>query len=63
MVDDFNIEFHANGSAVSLDVASRSVSLKDGSVVEADGNDVGRRIAGTETEPFALVPWFWSDRW
>ncbi len=27
------------------------------------GNYVGRRIAGIETEAFAPVPWFWSDQY
>lgn len=27
------------------------------------GNYVGRRIAGAEAEPFAPVPWFWSDQY
>ena len=27
------------------------------------GGYVGRRIAGTESEPFAPVPWFWSDQY
>lgn len=27
------------------------------------GNYVGRRIAGAESEPFAPVPWFWSDQY
>ena len=56
---------------VAGDVARWTNPMFDGELMRVEhwenaveqGNYVGRRIAGTETEAFAPVPWFWSDQY